>query len=217
MSDNTNLDGQELFNQGLQHEQANNLDKAFLCYKQAAEQGYVFAMYNLALCYKDGKGCTPSSEKSFSWMQKSAHKNFHEAQLCVAVILINKPQSTLKEREQAFLYLTLAAQQNNPTAVRLLAEFFQKGIVVEKDLSKAFDLYKVAAGLGEVLAQHNLACMYQIGDGVARNIQLACDWFEKAIIQGHQPSLQSLRDLDKNNLNKEAKITLARLKFRKII
>lgn len=217
MSNNPSLDGQELFNQGLKHERSKDLDKAFLCYKQSAEKGHVFAMYNLALCYKEAKGCSQNHKQAFSWMQQSAHKNFHEAQLCLAVMLINKPKSKLKDQEQAFLYLTLAAQQNNPSAVRLLAEFFHKGIVVEEDLSRAFELYKAAAELGEVLSQHNLACMYQIGDGVARNIQLACDWFEKAIIQGHKPSLQSLRDLDKHKVNKEAKITLARLKFRKII
>lgn len=217
MSSNSTTNSQKLFQKGLLYEQAGSLDKAFLCYKQSAEEGYVFAMYNLALCYREAKGCNQDLKQAFNWMQKSAHKNFHEAQLCVAVMLINKHDSKLKDREQAFLYLTLAAQQNNPTAIRLLAEFFQKGIVVEKDLSKTFDLYKAAAELGDVLAQHNLACMYQIGDGVARNIQLACDWFEKAITQGHQPSLQSLRDLDKHNLNQAAKITLARLKFQKII
>ncbi|MDF1758739.1 MAG: tetratricopeptide repeat protein [Legionellaceae bacterium] len=211
------FDAKALFEQGIKYERENKLESAFFCYKKSADKGYVYAMYNLALCYKDGKGCTIDQDLALNWMDKSASKNFHEAELSLAIMYINKSDSKLEDLERAFILLTLAAQKNNIAAIRILAEFFQQGIVVEKDLSKAFDLYQISAENGDVLAQHNLACMYQRGEGVCQNLQKACDWFEKAVSQGSQQSLQSLIDLDKNFLNPEAKISLARLKFMKKI
>ena len=47
-----------------------DLETAFLCYKYAAEKGYVYAYRFLAECYAFGKGCEVDHKKSGEWYKK---------------------------------------------------------------------------------------------------------------------------------------------------
>lgn len=204
---------EELLKKGTQLEQSKQYIEAFECYLKSAELGYVYGMYNLAWCFQHGKGTAINEEKALHWMQESANKNFDQAQLNVGLFYLNGANADANKNAMGVMYIGLAAKQNHPTAQRLIAEFYQRGLVLEKDLSKAFDWYLLSAEAGDKKAQHNVGCMYQRADGVAQDHEKACLWFARAAKQDYQPSLQALQAIANNRLNPFAKQTTAKLNF----
>ncbi|KGK00414.1 tetratricopeptide repeat protein [Thalassotalea sp. ND16A] len=69
--------------------------------------------------------------------------------------------------------------QDNQVAIA----YYQGSMGYEKDWREAFRLFKQAAEKGHPYAQLNLANMYKDGEGVAKDLQLAIFWYEKASLQ----------------------------------
>lgn len=61
-----------------------------------------------------------------------------------------------------------------------LANCYDFGIGVRKNLKNAFELYLKAAKVGDEIAQYNLALMYQNGKPITRNDKLAFKWMKLA-------------------------------------
>lgn len=75
-------------------------------YKQAAEGGYVRAMYNISLCYSFGKGVAKNDIMARKWMKQAADLGHSKAQLehglCLSsVCSIHTPSNTLS-REHVY-------------------------------------------------------------------------------------------------------------------
>ena len=49
-----------------------DLEQAFECYREAAEQGLAQAQYNIGLCYKNGNGVEKNPEMTAMWYRKAA-------------------------------------------------------------------------------------------------------------------------------------------------
>ena len=49
-------------------------------YRKAADQGNMYAQYNLGLCYEYGTGVTQSRTEAVKWYQKAARQGQSEAQ-----------------------------------------------------------------------------------------------------------------------------------------
>lgn len=49
-----------------------NMYKAAIFYKKAAEKGNKYAQHNLAFCYWDGAGIEKNHEVAIMWMRRSA-------------------------------------------------------------------------------------------------------------------------------------------------
>ena len=63
-------------------------------------------------------------------------------------------------------------------------ERYEKGNWLEKNLSKAFELYSEAAAQGHAAAQNRLGQMYNYGQGVNKNIENAVVWYTMSASQG---------------------------------
>ncbi|MBA3446079.1 MAG: caspase family protein [Pseudaminobacter sp.] len=61
-----------------------------------------------------------------------------------------------------------------------MGNLYRKGLGVEKDLEKAFELYMYAAERGHPEDQSNIGVMYMQGSGVAEDYKLALEWLTKA-------------------------------------
>jgi len=85
-----------------------------------------------------------------------------------------------------------AADNNNPNAQLKLAEMYQKGSGVNRDLMLSIQWYQKAAAGGEAEAQFQLGDMYKQGQGVEKNNALAIKWFRKAANQGHAEAKRRL-------------------------
>ena len=65
---------------------------------------------------------------------------------------------------------------------------------VEKNLSKAFELFEKSANQGNANAQYNLGLMYEKGEGVKQDLQKAFYWYEKSANQGFEEAQQILKE-----------------------
>ena len=64
---------------------------------------------------------------------------------------------------------------------------YEQGLGVERDLPRAFELYRQAARSGLPDAQYQLGLMYELGIGVDADIHEAQYWYQRAIDQGFCP------------------------------
>ena len=72
--------------------------------------------------------------------------------------------------------------------------------------SQTFEDYKKMAAQGDSEAQYHLGLCYEFGRGVARNRQIAIEWWQKAARQGHALAQAQLK-LCHNSANKAPKDT----------
>ncbi|GBC20787.2 kinase-like domain-containing protein [Rhizophagus irregularis DAOM 181602=DAOM 197198] len=63
------------------------------------------------------------------------------------------------------IYIWLLNNQHYSNSIALLGDFNYLGIEIEVDENKAFELYRKAADLGNIIAQYNLGCCYEKGIG----------------------------------------------------
>ena len=94
--------------------------------------------------------------------------------------------------EQALRWLELAAKQGLPPAQFKLGGFYEKGIVVKKDLAVARDFYAAAAAKGNGKAMHNLAVLYAEGINGPADYRTAASWFYQAADRGIKDSQYNL-------------------------
>ena len=133
----------------------------------AAQNGNAEAQYNLALAYENGNGMTKDLSEAVKWYRKAAEQGHAGA------------QKELKTAE-----LLLNAQNGNAEAQYKLAQAYEKGSGVTKDLTEAMAWYHKAAEQGLAEAQYKLAEAYESGAGVGVNLSEAMKWNRKAAEQG---------------------------------
>ena len=63
------------------------------------------------------------------------------------------------------------------------------------DYERAAVWYRKAADRGNADAQDNLGWLYENGEGVAKDLKQARDWFQKAAAQKFQPAIDALKKL----------------------
>src|SRR5438876_1115057 len=119
------------------------LEKAFYWYQKAAENGNKIAMYNLAICYKNGEGTEKNLEKAFYWYQKAAEIGNKNAMYNLAICYENG-KGTEKNLKIAFYWYQKAAENGNNNAMYNLAICYKNGKRTEKNLKKAFYWYQKA-------------------------------------------------------------------------
>ena len=194
--------------------------KAIEWYTKAAKQGYVLAQNDLGVMYECiGARALLSGEESgieiltiaLRWIHEAANQGnavaqFNAALMCRLGVVLSSFTDATRAIELPRLIVDWnekAVEQNYPPAQYELAEIYRAGLWgVVKDSEKALELFTKAAtpNLGEASpykkgyapAQHNLATMYAIGNGVEQNFPEALKWFQKAAEQGVAESQFSL-------------------------
>ena len=114
-----------------------------------------------------------------------AEKGNLEAQLALGYLYLYGGEGIEVDREKAFKYYSMAALQNDPTALNNLGSLYYSGIGVSRDRMKAAKLFEQAVKLDNTEAALNLGFMYITGNGVARNDHAAMDLFTKAAQAGN--------------------------------
>jgi len=84
------------------------------------------------------------------------------------------------------------AKQNDGDGFLNLGYMYGNGLGVEKDASKAFELYMRAAKLGVVNAMLNVALDYANGRGVEEDLDKANQWYLKAAEAGNERAMFNL-------------------------
>ena len=126
--------------------------------------------------------------------------------------------------EKGIWYLSLAVEKQNSKAIIELADYYRKGIYVDKNIPLAISLLKktsepnamyllgeiyrdnyeydtafkynlIAAEGNNVYAQYNTALAYAIGQGIKRDVQEAKRWLRSAASLGHSDARRKLEEL----------------------
>ena len=112
------------------------------CYRRAADAGHAEAMFNMAMCHRDGDGVEVDVLAGYDWLVRGAEAGSMRAQFNAA----------------------LALDPNHPP-------YGKPGEtpVVPKDAAAAVDLYRMAVEQGHGKAMVNLGVALYTGTGVARD------------------------------------------------
>ncbi|CAH1266986.1 KIAA0141 [Branchiostoma lanceolatum] len=149
------------YNLGVCYEQGRGVDrdlsKAAELYQQSAEQGHGRAQYNLATLYlHGGGGLQQDTHKALGLLQQAAAQGVQQAQSYLGVYWTMEPHRDMFTASQHF---ASAAQQKHESSQYHLGVCYERGWGVERDLTRAVELYMSAAAAGHTQAAHNLAVL----------------------------------------------------------
>jgi TPR repeat protein len=80
----------------------------------------------------------------------------------------------------------MLAEKNNTSALINLANLYEQGQGVNRDLKQSVAWLRRAADLGDSRGQYQLAMAYEMGMGLGKDLQQAAYWLEKAAEQGDE-------------------------------
>ena len=149
-----------------------------------AEQGNVFAQYNLAWMYAQGQGMPEDSEQAVAWYRKAADQGYLDAEANLGMAYA-QGQGVPQDYVQAFAWCHLAAGQGNADAQTCLGMAYAEGQGVSQNYAEAAAWFRKAADQGNALAQYHLGLMYARREGVAEDHAQAAVWWRKAAEQGN--------------------------------
>ena len=180
---------------------AEDYDRAFSLYQQAADQGLPPAMFALGDCYFLGNGVKKDTDTAVEWYRKALADGYEpdetdiehlkscaddgnaEAQnelgKCYAMGI-----GVVQDDKEAVRYFRLAADQGLAKSQYNLGNDYLYGIGVEQDTEKAAEYLKAAAEQGLPQAQSQLGYMYENGFGVEADIEKAVEYYQAAADQG---------------------------------
>ena len=140
-----------------------DLKIAMKWWRRAAKRGSTQAQYELALCFRDGRGVPVDVTKALFWMRKAAQAGLPEAQLELGVLLVQDlplhANATLESDNESFYWILRAAKNGLPEAQIELAQLFVEGKYVHRNTSTAFYWFKRAAKAGHPFAQFRVGAM----------------------------------------------------------
>jgi TPR repeat protein len=89
-----------------------------------------------------------------------------------------------KDYLKAFEINSTLANKKHPGALNNLASQYEYGLGTASDASRAFELFRESAELGNPVAMANAGRMLALGKGVPRDLAAAVMWLNKAIDAG---------------------------------
>ena len=139
-------------------------DKAEHYYLLAAEQGDVYAQYNLGTMYAQNP-LKADPDKAESWYLLAAGQGHAGAQNNLGFMYLDTANGKA-DFDQAEHYFLLSAEQGNSVAQYNLGYIYQNDQYGKKDIRKAIDWYTKAAEQGHVGAMEALGDINSAGKGV---------------------------------------------------
>ncbi|QIZ60935.1 sel1 repeat family protein [Acinetobacter indicus] len=154
---------------------------------KSAEYCFSPAYYSLGyLYYKNG-----NIEKAKEMYKKAKKMGDNLASHQLA--LIYKDEGNKSKMMEYLLY----AEKNDflPSITELGVQFYD-GILISKDLDKAFFYFEKAAMKNDSLAQNNIGWMYEHGEGTSKNLEKALYWYKMAYENGFYLGEENLKRLE---------------------
>lgn len=97
--------------------------------------------------------------------------------------------------ETAFALVSAQAEKGNPQAMLQLGGFYEQGVGVGRNYSKAFEWYRKAADAGRPEGYYNLGVCYEIGMGAAGDMAKSIQNYQKAAEMGLTQAMQKLASI----------------------
>ena len=184
-------------------------------YLKKAEEGDAQAQYNLADCYCFGDGTEVDLKKYLYWLTKAAEGGYPDAQTDLADCYF-WGDGVKKDLDKAIYWNKKSADQGNVQAMYALGKYYYN----DKDLEQAKEWFKKAAVKGMGKAQFMMAKFedpfywynksvkakygpafskvaecYLHGIGTKQDIELAIEWYNKAVAIGDQNAIIKVKEI----------------------
>ncbi|KAG0260675.1 hypothetical protein DFQ27_003423 [Actinomortierella ambigua] len=198
-----------------------NLEKAFMWFTVAAEQGCANAQYDLGSMYLQGHGVEQSDVEAAKWFNKAAEQGDINAQSSLGLmyeygrgveqsdieaanwytkaadqgdirVMYEQGRGVEQSDVEAVKWFIKVATQGHTSAQNSLGSMYAGGRGVEQSDVEAVDWFIKAADQEDASAQNNLGLMYARGRGVMQSDDEAIKWYTKAAEQGHANAQNSL-------------------------
>ena len=135
----------------LKYYAAEDYDEAAKWYQKAADQGDKNAQNNLGHMYANGEGVKQNYSKALEWYQKSADQGVTNAQVSVGWYYMNgfgNLTNDIIDYKKAIYWNQRAADNGDAEGFNNLGWLYENGLGVEKNLTKAAELYQTAVTKG---------------------------------------------------------------------
>lgn len=171
---------------------AKQYDEGLKKLEQSANNGFAWAMYELAAAYDKGLIVEKDEAKAFEWYEKAADANVAWTQYQLAILYFYG-----KNVKKSLEYLFQAAENNLSIAQVDIGAAFQVGDIegIEQDYNKALEWYLKAAQNNYPPAQNDIGLMYFNGNGVEQDYNKALGWYLKAAQNGNIEGKYNLASL----------------------
>jgi len=138
---------QKKFDEAAAAYDAKDYDKAYKLFTELADEYDLGAMRNVALMTRDGLGTKKDPELAEDMMEEAAKRGLVNAQSDLGVMLLDGAAGP-PDPKKALPWLEMAASVGHPIAQYRLAQLYEAGDVVPKDMGIAEVLYAEAAKHG---------------------------------------------------------------------
>ena len=158
-------------------------------YQKSAEAGNGYAMYYLAMDYEYGEGVAQSEVKAKEWYEKAAYKQIPEAECRLGEYCFDEGNYA-----KARFWYKRAADRGNGEALNMqgiLRSSEEYGLHNDR---KAVEYYWKSAEAGYGWGMYNLASCCEEGRGIAKDLELALEWYVKAADEGIEDAKKWLRE-----------------------
>lgn len=171
--DGVGLSVDEILTLGNKYYEERNYEEAVRWYRKAAKQGNADAQYRLG--FLAGWGLGIDFDEAEKWMYKAAEQGHVDA--CNE---IGRWEESVDDYKASIKWYRMASEKGNADATGSLAEFYEYGLGVEKNLEEAEQLYIKAVALGGPYEQYELARFYERAGSVEKSIK----WYQNAAEEG---------------------------------
>ncbi|RIA89714.1 hypothetical protein C1645_185166 [Glomus cerebriforme] len=152
------------------------------------------SIYLLGYFNNHGIGTNVNKQKAFELYQKAAGLENNVAQFELTT-MYEDGEGVYKDYNKVFEITKKLADKKYLAGINRLGYCYYNGIGTNVNRQKACELFQKAAVLGNIIAQYNIALMYEYGYEVIKNIDLALYWYKKSAEQGEQDAKNKLKCL----------------------
>lgn len=155
-----------------------NREKAMSYLTTAADQNSIVAMWKIGEIYENGWGVKKDILIALDWYRKSKQSAVITSQ--IKFMKLENEKFVTQPTSEVVMKLKKAAKKNNAEAKFILANVYDEGRLMERDLQKAFYWYHEAAIREHSYSMLMLGYFLCRGIGVDINKEKANDWLIKS-------------------------------------
>jgi uncharacterized protein len=151
--------------------------EALTWFQEAAGQGVAGAQFMVGRAYFRGFGVRVDFAVAAKWFRKAAEQGDVMAETELAT-LYRDGLGVPKDHAEALKLARRAAEQDYMDGEYLLGTLLEEGSLINPPhFAEAAEWFRKAAEQGHLYAQSQLASMYQLGDGVPKDLVQAYFWY----------------------------------------
>ena len=161
--------------------------KAMNLLESAGEQGYISALYELAIDLLEGEVIEPDTERGIALLETAAQENFTPAQYELSFHLL-EGKIIEPDTERAVTLLETAARENFTPAQYSLGRALLEGKIIERNTERGIALLETAARENYTPAQYILGRALLEGKIIERNVKRGLALLKTAARENYTPA-----------------------------